>query len=355
MVSTGTKKRIAIYDENTNSWQEFIASGNTVPLMESGVTATGTPRVLGKGPEDRKMGAVVPLFPPPMDDSGFVQVAAAIKGHPAQDVFVVVDSDTVRVPGLEADTRLKNWIRFLKTNGAKVLGRVDTGFSVADYINVRNHAGKWKEHYPDIQGIYLANVGQGADKAVNYFKPLVEYIKVNIGLEYVVGSVGTAQEVINTTPDNVEALVRDTGFDITILYEGKNFPEPATFAQGWMAKYPRSKMGIIITGVDADENVQKMQDFVMQLVGTYKAVGYVYVNSDSGARTNNPYMALSQMFETQLRTMDGLARAEGNTATTNALNVIRQPQIVEEVTTGRAMSVLDLLFRRAGFKNEDHR
>jgi hypothetical protein len=59
-----------------------------------------------------------------------------------------------------------------------------------------------------------------------------------------------------------------------------------------------------------------MQNWIIQLVGTLKAVGYVYVNSDSGARTNNPYMALSSLFEAQLRTMDVLARAEGNTAAT---------------------------------------
>lgn len=310
MVSSGTKKRIAVYDENTNSWQEFIASGSTVPLMESGLV-TSAPRTL-KGPDEKRMGAVVPLFPTPLDDSGWVQAASIIKKHPAQDVFIVVDSDSVRVPGVEADARLKNWIRFLKTNGAKVLGKVDTHFGVEDYHAVTKPTIiKWKEHYPDVEGIYLANTGFDSLAAA----VVTQFTKEEVGYRYVVGSVGTAHQLINTTPENSERLVRDSGLDITILYEGKNFPEPSLFAQGWMNKYPRSKMGIIITGVDADENVQKMQDWVMQLVGTYKAVGYVYVNSDSGARTNNPYMALSSMFDAQLKTMDQLARAEGNTRT----------------------------------------
>lgn len=332
MVSYGTKKRIAIFDENTNSWQEFIASGNTVPLMEAGLVPGQMYSRQLKTRDDKRMGAVVPLFPPPLDDSGWVQAAAAIKGHPAQDVFVVVNADSPKVPGIEADPKLRNWIRFLKTNGAKVLGVVNTRFGTATFNEVDHIAMRWKEHYPDVEGIYLANVGQGEVVVNDYYKPLVAEIKKLTDFRYVVGSLGTAQELINTTPENVEALVRDVGFDITILYEGRNFPEPANFAQGWMNKYPRSKMGIIITGVDADENVPKMQDFIMQLIGTYKAVGYVYVNTDSGARTNNPYMALSQMFEAQLRTMDGLARAEGNT------DAFRQPirnlNYVEETSTG---------------------
>jgi hypothetical protein len=143
----------------------------------------------------------------------------------------------------------------------------------------------------------------------------MNFIRKDRGFKYVVGSLGTAIPEINTNPENVEALVRDVGFDVLILYEGKNLPEPAVFAQGWMQKYPRSKLGIIVTGVDADENVQKMQDWVMQIVGTYKAIGYVYVNSDPGARDNNPYRSLSSLFDVQLQTMDMLAEAEGNTNT----------------------------------------
>jgi hypothetical protein len=316
VVSQGTKKRIAIYDENTNSWQEYTASGSTVPLMESGSDLKATARRMWGGPDDKRLGVVIPLFPPPMDDSGFVQAASAIKRHPMIDAYVVVDSDVVKVPGLAADSKLKNWIRFLKANGAKVLGRVDTSFGFSGVTNgvVHQTIKKWKDNYSDLDGIYLDNVAQGGSLATDFYKPLVEFVRgPEMGYRYVVGTLGTALELINTTPENVEALVRDVGFDVLILYEGRNFPEPLTFAQGWMAKYPRNKMGVIITGVDADENTQKMQDFIMQLVGTHKAVGYVYVNSDSGARTNNPYMALSSLLEAQLRTMDMLSRAEGNT------------------------------------------
>ncbi len=320
MVSQGTKDRWAHYNPNTGAWDEFIATGSTVPLMESGAAANNVkPRALLGGPQDKRIGVVMPLFPQPFDDSAFTQAAVAIKRHPAQDVFVVVDSDTTRLSGVAADKKLVNWIRFLKANGAKVLGNMSTNYGLRDTTLNKAIVDTWKKHYPDIDGIFLSHMGQGEHLAPNYYKPLVEHIRNDAGYQYVVGSIGTAQELINTTPENVESLVRDAGLDIIILYEGKNFPEPSNFAQGWMQKYPRSKMGIIITGVNADEgNVQKMQDFIMQLVGTYKAAGYVYVNSDSGARTNNPYMALSSLFEAQLQTMDMLAGAEGNVVSSNS-------------------------------------
>jgi hypothetical protein len=270
-----------------------------------------------------------------------------MKRHPAIDAFVVVDTDTIRLTGVEADKKLVSWIRFLKVNGAKVLGRVDTKFAIPDIvIPYLDQVQKWKKHYPDIDGIYLDNVAQHQRTTSLFYNPLVEGIR-ELGHRYVVGTVGTAQELINTTPANVEALVRDAGFDILILYEGKNFPNPATFAQGWMQKYPRSKLGVIITGVGADENEQAMQDFVMQLVGTYKAAGYVYVNTDSGARIDNPYTNLSSMFEVQLRTMDRLAAAEGNvirraTDTPGVESVFGSNRNIQVPTSQGMMSVQDI-------------
>jgi hypothetical protein len=344
LVSQGTKKRIAVYDESTNSWHEFIASGSTIPLMESGIDVAAVRARVVKSSTEKRMGAVVPLIPLPMDDSAFTQAASIIKKHPAQDVFVVVDSDTIKIPNLETDKKLRNWIRFLKGNGAKVLGKVNTGFAVGEMDTVIDLAlDRWETQYPDIDGIYLDNVAQYERTTQGFYKPLVEDIRKQ-GFKYVVGSLGTAIPEINTTPENVEALVRDVDFDVLILYEGKNFPESAVFAQGWMQKYPRSKLGIIVTGVDADENVQKMQDWVMQIVGTHKAVGYVYVNSDPGARDNNPYRSLSSLFDVQLQTMDMLAEAEGNTKTRADAKAFETPSPSLEYSRPRPEGELSVKF-----------
>jgi hypothetical protein len=309
LAAAGEKERIARYDSTTNSWKEYVYSGVTVPLVEPIKEETApTPRTFGAEPTDKKIGIIAPIFSPPADDSAFMQAAGIIRRYPRVDCFVVVESGTIELAGSQPDVKLVNHIRLLKANGGKVLARINTQLRTDQTATLYNYISRWKEQYPDVDGIYLDNLSTISEASGRYFGTVEQHARNEAKMRYVVGSLGTQAEINHG--EYVESLLRDTNFDALVFYEGKTIPDARILKQSWMSRYARSRFAVIINGA-ANTDAQEMQNFIMQLVGTYKAAGYVYVQTDAGSR-ENPYTSLSSLFEMQMQALDELSVAEGN-------------------------------------------
>jgi hypothetical protein len=324
MAAGGEQERFARYDPTTNSWKEFVYSGVTVPLVEPiKEQETPTPRTFGAEPPDKKIGVIAPIFSPPADDSAFMQAAGIIRRYPRVDSFVVVESGTIELAGSEPDARLVNHIRLIKANGGKVLARINTQLRTDQTATLYNYISRWKQQYPDIDGIYLDNLSTISEASGRYFAVIENQARTRSGMRYVMGSLGSQAE---NSAEHVESLVRDTNFDALVMFERKGFPDARIVKQNWMSAYPRSRFAVIINGA-ANTDAQEMQNFIMQLVGTYKAAGYVYVQTDAGSR-ENPYTSLSSLFEMQMQALDELAVAEGNPEQPAPSEVVKASQAV---------------------------
>lgn len=261
---------------------------------------------------DNQLGIIVPLIRIHPRQSDWAQLASLAQKYPrVNTVGVVSPSQDSR--GLEGsddfgvDPEFDNAVKFLQNSSVIVLGYVNIDPRLVKDMNaVRREIDRWKELYPNINGIYFDNM-LNAPNAVSY-------AKVDKGFRYVFANLasGTTGGVVNQANDFVEQM---KGVDTFVIYEREGYPVESWYAsmkKDWMAKYNRSKFAFVAYRVGPE--TLECRNFIDRCVSIEKLAGYVYVQGGSNFLEDRRKMSemtnLSPLTETCLIQLDAAARGE---------------------------------------------
>jgi len=302
-----TNVRIAIKLPGQSYWLEAELTGKKVPLVEPPAVGDNAPRV--RGMEDMTLGVIVPLYVHP-NSADWMHFAIISNNYRDRGLHLVAIVDVSGGPGVGVDNNLRNGIRLLKANGATVISYVNT--MMGQQNEIMTAMSNWKTWYPEIDGFFFDKMTlTAADSA--FFRVLDSYAKYDLGCSFTVGGpVGPNGEGYGF---DGESYLADTDIDVILSYRGKGIPVPASqIKKPWMSNHPRSRFGIIATGVDSAA-VTDLGNFIMEAVGNEHAFGYVYVHTDAGDHRATevppgPFSFLSALLEPTVRTLVGISEGE---------------------------------------------
>jgi hypothetical protein len=239
----------------------------------------------------RQVGVYVPLYEYPyLEDQGSMWegVVRAKASHPA--VPFVVTINPWSGPGIWQDPAYIEGTSQLRKAGIEyVLGYVSTGYARQDsgysMAELKAQIDRYREWYPDVNGIMLDEVNSGGSQ-VSFYRELVSYARAK-GMEYVLANPGT-----NVNEKYVGM------FDSMMIFEGKKLPTVAQLqANTFYPKYPPEYFSFAardIPSLDPDY-VDEIKDYV----------GIFYItDSVETAGDDNPYDALPSYFSDLLALLD---------------------------------------------------
>lgn len=244
---------------------------------------------------DKKIGTIVPLYIYP-NNAAWTQIASIAQRYPRVHVVATINPASGVGPGQDAN--YVNGIKLLKNNGITVLGYVSTRYGARPAAEIKSEIDRYKQYYPDLQGIFFDEMANQTGKEA-YYADIDRHAKSKEGFFFTVGNPGAPQ---------IESYFAQTQIDNIHIYENAGLPSVGSMKQAWMAKYPRSRFGVIPYGAPVDNQIAR--NFTSMVVGVEKVAGYVYVQTDTGT---NPWDELSRVFEATIQELDRIAATEGTT------------------------------------------
>jgi hypothetical protein len=241
---------------------------------------------------DHRTGVFVPLFEYPFADrmdSMWKVLAEKKSEHPDVPFAAVINPHSG--PGVWQDPNYVRGIGELRQSGIEyVLGYVSTDYagntSGKTLADIKYMIDRYREWYPDVNGIMLDEVNSGASQLA-FYTELVAYAR-SIGFEYIVANPGTriAEEYVDV-------------FDYLIIYENRVLPSVPQLQEN--TYYPRhypEKFGFAV------KNVASLDVGYVDEVREY--VGFLYMTDDvESASDPSPYNTLPSYFADLVRFLDG--------------------------------------------------
>lgn len=239
----------------------------------------------------RQVGIYVPVYEYPyLDDNSsmWTGLVRAKASHPAVPFAVTINPWSG--PGLWQDPNyVKGTLQLRKAGIEYVLGYVSTnyarqtsGYTMAE---LKGEIDRYREWYPDVNGVMLDEVNSGADQ-VSFYKELVSYAKAK-GMEYVLANPGT----------NVDEKYVGM-FDSMMIFEGKKLPTIAQLqANTFYPKYPPDYFSFTA------RNISTLDPDYIGAIKEYVGMFYVTDGVET-ASDDNPYDTLPSYFSDLLALLD---------------------------------------------------
>jgi hypothetical protein len=257
------------------------------PPSEAPAPKTGTAA-------EKRVGSIIPLYRDP-DNSTWTQVASIAKRFPAVHTVAIINPNDG--PGKSKDDAYVNGIRMLRQNGVTVIGYVLTAYGGRQKRDVQDDIDHYYTWYPEIDGIFFDEVAEKAGKE-QYYADLVNYVKEKKYTAFTVSNPGL--------PTFAESYVsQNPKLDVTFIYESNGYPSVSSIKKSWQSKYGRNRFGVIPLGLGT--NADQARNFVQQVVGSEKIVGYVYCQTD---KEPNPWDSLSPLTEVVIKELDNIIKQE---------------------------------------------
>src|SRR5688500_12106503 len=133
---------------------------------------------------DKRLGVIVPIVGASPNSSTFPQLASIAQGHPFVDTLAIVSptqDERGTSTGSGPDPKFAEQLRLLRRAGITPLGYVDTHNAVKPINDVSREIGRWKTWYPEVDGIFFANIILRDDylkmEDVEYYNSLDKHAK----------------------------------------------------------------------------------------------------------------------------------------------------------------------------------
>lgn len=229
-------------------------------------------------PEARSTGVLVPLYirPGPVWD----RLETGRRAHPRVPVVAIINPHNG--PGSERSESYTAGTRKLLDAGCSVVGYVRTDYMKQPIASVKADIQRWKDWYPQINGIFLDEmVSKASPEAGRYYSDIRNHAAA-AGLPLVIGNPGT-------TP---EAGMFGTA-DALIVHESASAP-----TAGKLKEIQQSggdgKMAVLVHGAKKEI----VESWVPSVKGLLR---YLYVTEDG---LPNPWDTLASSFERTLELLD---------------------------------------------------
>ena len=279
---------VYLFDKRSNTFVKLKPDySNRVPIVTAEGAAGASRRKELKGAKaDDNLGVIVPLTKKRPNSSDYAQFATIVRKYPRIDAIGVInptlDRRGVGVDGPGADPEYQNAIKYLQANGARVIGYIATGGALKSVEDCKREIDKWKEWYPEVNGVFFDEMSVSSANA-QYYKELNDHAK-KLGMQLTVGDMAHTHKVGEAVADS-ETYFANTGIDIFIVYENRGYPNESWYAaykqKSWLSSYPRSRFAWLVFGV-SDNDVLASNNFVDRVVGIENLAGYVYVQPELG-------------------------------------------------------------------------
>jgi hypothetical protein len=213
-----------------------------------------------------RMRVAIPLYIYPGGDNEWAVVAKA--GTAVS--YIIANAGDPGGPGQSADQAYATAVANAHTAGQLVLGYVDTNFAARALADAQAEVNRWYAFYPQIDGIFVDQTPDGADRIASYYKPLSDQIRGKPGAHVVIINPGQ--------PDFAEGYMALS--DVAMSYENPYGSTSDGYGPGqysapaWMGKYPADRFWHVILEV-ADAAAMRS---VLDLART-RNVGHVYVTN----------------------------------------------------------------------------
>jgi hypothetical protein len=213
-----------------------------------------------------RMRVAIPLYIYPGGDNEWAAVAKA--GTAVS--YIIANAGDPGGPGLSADPAYATAIASAHTAGQLVLGYVDTNFAERALADAQAEVNQWYAFYPQIDGIFVDQTPDGADRIASYYQALSEQIRGKPGAHVVIINPGQPSfaEGYMALADVAMSFENPYG-SISDGYGPGQYSAPA-----WMGKYPADRFWHVILEV-ADATAMRS---VLDLART-RNVGHVYVTN----------------------------------------------------------------------------
>ncbi|MCX6074542.1 MAG: spherulation-specific family 4 protein [Campylobacterales bacterium] len=221
-------------------------------------------------------GSIIPLYSYPTDEAW----TSLSKVNTTLETIAIINPNNGPV---ECNTTMsdtyREGINQLKTHSIKVIGYVYTKYSARPVEVVEADITRYKECYPNLDGVFLDETNESAESAL-YYKRLYSFVKEDNASQKVVLNPGRY-------PD--EEIVQAS--DITIIYENGGERYDAITPPEYISKYPSSKFALL--GYRVPQTAVTAQK--LEKLNTFR-VGYVYLTND-GIGEDNPWDTLSSYYD----------------------------------------------------------
>ncbi|MCA9178407.1 MAG: helix-turn-helix domain-containing protein [Planctomycetales bacterium] len=140
-------------------------------------------------------------------------------------------------PGDKVDPNYTNVIQRGKSAGIKMVGYISTKYGERALTQSLRDIGKWANHYPEIDGIFVDEQAKEVEK-VDYYKDLFDAARGRMGSPFIVSNPGTicAEEYFTIAKADVLCLHEESiGFD--------NYVAPA-----WTSNYSPEQFAVLSWG-----------------------------------------------------------------------------------------------------------